>query len=294
MSYPRLSIEDFGRNLLETGDLDPLYIALANGFPIGQGIAKDQLALNRFLVAYWCLYHVGSAAWIAEHEGDEFWEKLMDSALQRTVPVVGGRWQRGHERRHFRGAQGEAAVKALRSKYEKPEHMVSYLAGGEDVQSFKAVSERVQEHRGFGPWMAFKVCDMLEVLGMASVDFDEAAVFMFKDPARAAEMVFRAKTGTPADQEIPRDQAINFSVSFLENVFKSFKAPPVFDRAIGLQEVETVLCKWKSHMNGHYPLNNDIHEINSGLEPWVPHSPIAAKIRANMPSGERQWSALES
>lgn len=57
-------------------------------------------------------------------------------------------------------------------------------------------------------------------------------------------------------------------VAYLEETFSDLLAPPLFDRPIGLQEVETVLCCWKSHMNGHYPLNNDIDEIQEGLRGW--------------------------
>ena len=38
---------------------------------------------------------------------------------------------------------------------------------------------------------------------------------------------------------------------------------------MNVQEVETILCKWKSHMGGHYPLGNDLHEIREGMTPWT-------------------------
>ena len=52
---------------------------------------------------------------------------------------------------------------------------------------------------------------------------------------------------------------------------------------MNIQEVETVLCKWKSHMNGHYPLWNDIHDVNTGLEPWAGCCSAARAFLAHMP-----------
>jgi hypothetical protein len=45
-----------------------------------------------------------------------------------------------------------------------------------------------------------------------------------------------------------------------------YKAPPRFERAINIQEIETILCKWKSHMNGHYKVGKDTHEIHEALK----------------------------
>jgi hypothetical protein len=35
------------------------------------------------------------------------------------------------------------------------------------------------------------------------------------------------------------------------------KAPPRYERAINLQETETVFCKWKSHLVGRYDVGRD-------------------------------------
>ena len=59
----------------------------------------------------------------------------------------------------------------------------------------------------------------------------------------------------------------------------------MYERPVGLQEVETILCKWKSHMNGHYPLNNDIMEIRHGLKDWLPVSALARAFYDAMPEG---------
>ena len=168
-------------------------------------------------------------------------------------------------------------VKDLGQRYgENTSGMVNYICSGSNMQdtlSFEQVTKAVKEHTLFGPWIAFKIADMVDrVLGIP-VDFEQAHVFMFKDPTKAAIMLWRYKlyAGDQSYLKVqPKDQgaAIKEVVDYLTKQFSDLKAPPLYDRPIGLQEVETVLCKWKSHMNGHYPLNNDIDEINEGLEGW--------------------------
>jgi hypothetical protein len=275
-NYPRLDILTFGRHLLESGDLDPLYIALAAGF-------DDHRQLSRFLIAYWCFYSAGFASWASEREGPAFWLTLRKAALNLEPTPFGARWPRGHERRHARGDQGVRMVGDLQHRYgAHPERFVERLV--EAAPNYEKVAATAQDHRLFGPWISFKIADMLDrVLGV-NVDFSEAAVFMFKDPTKAALMLWRQHHGLPETAR-PKDQnaVIHEVVAYLKGQFADQLAPPLRDRPVDLQEVETVLCKWKSHMNGHYPLNNDIGEIRDGLLPWVPYAATASVVLGRMP-----------
>ena len=292
-SYERLDIYEFGRVLLESGDLDPVYIAL-NAMQW-----RDPAQLERWLLAYWCLYHCGAASYISEAEGASFWDRMEEAARNETKAPDGGRWPRGSERRHFRG---EAAIRAVAKMRERcpdmPERVVHYIAYGEPPnhvipvstrpQPFAEVADRAKSLPLFGPWIAFKICDMLDRLGIAPINFDKAAVFMFDDPVKAALRLWRVHENLPDTAE-PKDaatkaQIIDNVVAHLTEHFKSFTAPPRHERPVGLQEIETILCCWKSHMNGHYPLLNDIREINEGLSSWAPHSETARAMLQAMPS----------
>jgi hypothetical protein len=286
-NYPRLNIYDFGAHLLETGDLDPVYIALNKA-------ELDPAHLARWLLAYWCLYHCGAASWLSEQEGANFWGNLIIAADNQLPAPTGGRWPRGSERRHFRGEASIRAVVGMRERFgDRPEQVISYLLDGVepggDGLPFAEVAARAKGLPLFGPWISFKVADMLDRLGIAEIDFDQAAVFMFDDPAKAALMFWREKMGLiETAQPKDRDMVIGQVVDHLSEHFKTFEAPPLHDRPVGLQEIETILCKWKSHRNGHYPLFNDIEEIRHGLVPWATHSPTAAALLHAMPlSGHR-------
>lgn len=288
-NYPRLDIYEFGQHLLETGDLDPVYIAL------DKMEWSDPAQLERWLLAYWCFYHCGAASYISEMPGELFWERMEVATTNTTEAPDGGRWPRGSERRHFRGEAAVNAVAKMKARWlTMPERAVHDIAYGVPPNQVTPVSDRPQPFaevaaraKGlplFGPWIAFKVCDMLDRLGIAPVDFDEAAVFMFDDPTKAALMLWRAEMKMPENAK-PKDQArvIQQVVTHLIERFEKHTAPPRHERKVGLQEIETILCKWKSHMNGHYPLYNDIHEINEGLRSWAPHSETARAMLHAMP-----------
>lgn len=283
-SYERLPIEVFGRHLITTGDLDPVYIA------VDRMDWDDSDHRARWLIAYWCLYHCGTASYLSQFTGNEFWDKLMVAAVNESPAPTGGRWDRGSERRHWRGQQAINSCAELAERYNStPEAMVDYIGGPNVDTSFAAVNERAQKHRGFGPWISFKIGDMLDRLGIQKINFQNADVFMFKDPAVAAKMLFAQKQGM--DPQAVRegriqvkDEVIPEVVKYLEGEFKDLLAPPIADRPVGLQEVETVLCKWKSHLNGHYPLFNDTEEIREGLTEWKGSSKTAELMLEAMPT----------
>jgi hypothetical protein len=186
-------------------------------------------------------------------------------------------------------------VAHLKHRYEEqPERMVDELWQREQPFGpipFKMISERAQMHKYFGPWIGFKIADMVDRVLGHEVSFDNAAVFMFKDPMKAAYTLWRYHNDLPETAR-PKDEAsmVNGVVDYLKEQFSDLKAPPLGDRPIDLQEVETVLCKWKSHMNGHYPLMNDIDEINAGLEEWEHWSEAAKEFKAVMPGKQPEVS----
>lgn len=283
MTYERLPIETFGRRLIISGDLDPIYIGLA-------GARLSVLQLDRWLIAYWCFYNAGVASWLSELEGHNFWEYMRRAAVNEEEAPPGGRWPRGAERRHFRGALATRAIADLTRRYpDAPEMMVGYIAGDQIVE-FKDVYRRAQDHVGFGPWIAFKIADMIERCLHRPVIFDDAALFLFKDPAMAVDMVWSERAPAIPNsingmrvKSLPEKARRDRVVLGLMREFADLPAPPSGDRAVGIQEIETVLCKWKSHMNGHYPIGKDTHEIRETLTQWAPHSEAAGRMLAAMP-----------
>lgn len=282
-NYEKLDILSFGKHLIISKDLDPVYVALRKLYNLGSFDKEKYNQLCRWLIAYWCFYHCGFASYASEKDGKEFWETLMIAAKNETLAPTGTRWPRGHERRHARGAQGIKMIEHLSYYGEQPQSMVSSIIY--QAPSYEKTAEQIQTHTLFGPWISFKICDMIDRVLNIRMDFTQAAVFMFKDPIKAALILWRQQLKLPENAKpLSEKETINGVVNYLTEQFKSHLAPPLFDRPIGLQEIETILCKWKSHLNGHYPLNNDILEISAALNEWAPYSETAKKMLSYMPT----------
>jgi hypothetical protein len=274
-----LPIEAFGRSLITSGDLDPVYIAL-HGMNLDNQWS-DSGQLKRWLLAYWCYYDCGVSCYLSEFKGDDYWRMMMVAAENKSPPTVGKRWPRGKERRHFRGDASVVGVNALTTRYHEtgPEGFVDYCAKGKTLQE---VTKLVKEHQQFGPWIAFKVADMLERVMSLRISFDSAAVLMFKDPTKAALMAY--EVWHPEDKTTPQETRLWAVAQQLGNTFRDLGAPPRYDRCINIQEVETVLCKWKSHCHGHYPVGLDTHEVREGAALWAPVSKTAGHFLSQMPT----------
>lgn len=278
-----LSLIEFGDALLRTRDLDPVYVAIH-----GAGLSGPQLP--QLLTAYWCFYSLGAAAYISEAKTPkEFWKRMMAAAINETAPPPkpGERWPRAAERRHFRGAQAVSSVAGLAARYGKgAEQFVSYLYRPFDNtgSTFNGVAARAREHRGFGEWIAFKIADMGErVLGF-DVDFTDCHLGIYKDPRQGAALSyylrFSAAAAWPVAGEedysqepwkfpvsdVQLKQEVDRLVAFWRG--RKFKAPPSGDRLVNVQEIETILCKYKSYYKGHYHVGKDIDEVRHGLERW--------------------------
>ena len=257
--YRRMDIIEFGEALLRTQDLDPVYVMLHRTLPRGQ--------LERWCVAYWCFYHAGAASYLSEREGDEFWTLMLRAAQNTTAPPVrpGERWPRASERRYFRGPKCIKAVEWMANRWDRPEDLVDHLVGMSQPvgspRTEKSVMEAVQEMPLFGPWIGFKVADMFErVLGL-HVRFSDDIGLIYKEP-RAGLVLWNENCGSGVAFTL-----MGHYRSLME-YFEKHPAPPDLGRPCGPQEVETILCKWKSHMGGHYPVGKDIREVGHALEGW--------------------------
>lgn len=254
-----LSIEDFGLQLLLTLDLDPLYVGLDRA-----KLPRNQL--YRWLFAYWCFYHVGSASLVSELKDAEYWKVMRLAAVNSEPPRVlfGGdstlsivkRWPRGAERRHFRSKRCVDAIDWFAYHYPRPEAIVESLGAGK-LGVCDSVMERVRSWPMFGPWIAFKAVDMLERVAHWDLMIPKDVVLMYHEPRSSLLELCAARGVSP-------DECFSSLVSF----FHSWTAPPRNDRLCGPAEVETILCKYKSYRKGHYWVGKDVREQREALNGW--------------------------
>ena len=252
MSDDKMDVIEFGEALIRTRDLDPVYCAVHDA-----KMPRDQL--YRWLLAYWCFYHVGAASYISQEKGAHFWDIMMDAARNdvRNPSPLGERWPRAAERRHFRGPKCVEAVKQLRDVYGKPELAVRDLI----LPSEKAILKKIKDWYLFGSWIGFKAADMLERCAGAKVSFDPNIGLMYSEPRKGLEL-WAEVSGAGASFTIEEHYA-----ELLEH-FGRIPAPPALDRPCGPQEVETILCRFKSYWHGHYWVGKDIKEHREALVGW--------------------------
>jgi hypothetical protein len=110
------------------------------------------------------------------------------------------------------------------------------------------------------------------------VDFRGTEMLMFDAPKESA--LWLRENDHLIRQEYPNMGAFEAVTKFLGEHFRGFgyQAPPSYDRLVGPQEIETILCKHKSHRNGHYPVGKDWREVRAALSNWSNHSPTAAQL----------------
>ncbi len=246
---------EWGRRLILTNDHDPLYTGL-----VQWNVRESRV--RRFMLAYWCCYSVGASWYISDKAGASFWELLLQAAKNVDEAPIGGRWPRAHERRHWRGEKCVESVRWLSMHFRHPEEAVISLEG---ARSLGAVN-RLMNWPQFGPWIAFKAADMLErVLGVP-VAFPKDIVTLYKDPREGAEMVADIWCGPGGNysQEVVLALLLAYS-----NIIAPGQRKTI--RCCNIQEVETVLCKWKSARKGNYWIGLDTRDHRAELSKWGAH-----------------------
>lgn len=247
-----LSVYEFGRQLLEAKDLDPVYVVLWEA-----GLGEERL--HNWLLAYWCFYHVGTASWITDQA--DYWKAMETAAGSKD-------WPRSSERRHFRGENARKSVAYLKGRgvYD----LFTELLADEEVSpaegpvSAKRVIETSQGWIGFGPWIAFKVADMLERLGILQVEFDLDTI-LYDSPQKAADLLWSMEHTGETGPYVQGYKSGEWAIAKVGAALDNFMAPPRGERPIGPQEVETVLCKWGSYLKGHYEIGEDVTAVREGL-----------------------------
>jgi hypothetical protein len=258
-------IHSFGEKLIQTGDLDPVYYVRNANLPEPQ--------LCRWLLAYWCFYHVGAASWLSEHEGRDYWNWMETAAANNdstrgpnslVCNLLDDRWPRAAERRHFRGDKCVKAIEWLAKDRGTPEEYVCHLATRGTETS---IINYVQTWPQFGPWIAFKAADMMERVYGAPVQFSRDIGLMYEEPRAGLRLAIDHPLHEGQYNTLG-DCYAQLLTYFHDRIAPPWPKSPDEGRPCGPQEVETVLCKWKSHANGKYAIGKDIHEVRAACAGW--------------------------
>lgn len=234
-----MSWQEMGIQMLATEDLDPVYVMLRGA--VKQGLDRD--TLKRFMLAYWIYYNSYTAAYVAE--SPDFYTAMWKCLAAKSP--------HGFERRFMWGKQAVNAINGLIHAGE-PERVVDDMTIHDD---FWSAYYTIKAYIGFGPWISFKIVDMTERVLKIPIDVSSASLALYKDPIQgAATILFKDKLHPISDDEL------SSVIHTVIDTFKDVMAPPDHDRPVGIMEAETILCKYKAHVYGAYPLNNDTRHLH--------------------------------
>jgi hypothetical protein len=126
--------------------------------------------------------------------------------------------------------------------------------------------EEIQGIHGFGPWAAWKFCDLLDcVMGynlLAKVtDFRKAYEF----PLKGLLMVNGYEENT---RLLAKDGLYNHCMEKVYKMLKpvmKVKTPHNADRGVRINEIETLLCKYHSYMHGKYHPGEDVERLITNI-----------------------------
>ena len=262
MPNKRLGVVEFGRQLIETGDLDPVYIALWKSKMSGHLYGES---LKRWIVAWMCYYHCGLNSLIIDKPN--FFGEVLRVARASTYP-------RGSQRVHHRGPPAVNSALALKERFKTATDLFKWLVA--DGYVARTVFDRMASLVGFGPCMSWRVPDIAERLGMMPTRFvDRDVDIMYDNPMRGAIAVCEQYGLGDTDRAM---QAHLFVMGKLATM----AAPPRYDRAINIQETETIFCKWKSHIVGRYEIGRDTARARAQLLKY-PRCRLNQLLTRNLP-----------
>jgi len=254
MEPRQTDIFSFIQEKLRIDDVEPMYTAIMRS-----GLSRK--TRMKLCFAEGLADHLGLASRMAE--GDDFW------ANARAYVAQG---QRGGARRHFRGSVAIDALRRFERKFPDVTEFFSELP--EDYFEAKRFIISLPQ---FGPFSAFKIADMAERTCGVFVDFSKVGLKDFaKFPQRgaglAAEFLSTSQHRPCADWEV------------YENLLRYRwvkKAPPLFDRPLNAQELETCFCNY-GHSKWHAPgyEGKELRKLLAG------YGKLAEKIRSNCSGGD--------
>lgn len=224
---------EFGNELLRSKDLDPTYVILYE-------VKWSRDVLKRWLTAYWFFYDVGTASWITSQDG---FYGAVRSCLKHAP--------RGAERRHFRGDAAAKAVDQWERRWPEPTRAIDSWS----AETFEEYAAMAKAEAHVGDWIVYKMADMTERVLARPLKFPNDMTGWYSEPKAGAMLVARELGASSANEAVQE---------LLRYRWETY-APPRFDRPVGIQEVETICCKFKAYRAGRYEAGTDWKAIRNSL-----------------------------
>jgi hypothetical protein len=233
---------NFTKAIVQTGDIDPTYYAF-------NGIRNDigEKDVKKMLVSMLMFYDIGVACQLTETPDNKYWDKVVD-----IYPGC----RRGSERRHFRGDNGRKSIESIKP-YGSPDQFWDAMY----AKDYISIRNKFKNISGFGDYFIWKYADYCDrVFGMP-VDMSGAIKFLPGEPREGSKIIA---------EEMGLSDISNFEATIKYCLDECGKidliAPPIFERPVGLLEIETCYCMYKHTVNGNDYVGHDILDKHNVLE----------------------------
>lgn len=240
----------FLRHMLYSQDLDPLYPVLRH---LQLGMDREQALWLSFLYVAWYNLPSGWAAYNAyPHE--------IDLLAHFADPT----WPTGTERRANRGGKVKDHILSYRLALVGHRSQHDWYTKGLNMNptrrrhlhdNWRIVNERLQELFLNGRWAAYKHCEVLaKVNGLPLLAPDMGHAFS-SGPREGLEMLYGPLAGNDSTTIAELDTRGEDLLYRLQSE----------GHQVEIEEVETILCNWKSLVKGKYYVGNDIDELQEQI-----------------------------
>lgn len=252
----------FGRHLMESEDIDPLYPVLRH---LQQDMDEEQALWHSFLYVAW--YNLPSAtAAFARYP----------TPRAGVVDLANEGWPTGVERRNHRGVSFALA-----------RHLQSYLAATKrgqarwyregvgthqvtDTQALLAglpkdrfsnqwnwhiVNERLQMLYGNGRWAAYKHCEVLRRVNGMPLEAPDMGHQFSSGPRQGLATLYGDLEGQTSAVIAELDRR---GLDLQKRLVRR-------GLVVDIEELETILCNWKSLLKGKYYVGHDIDELQEQI-----------------------------
>jgi len=235
----------FSHKMLETKDIDPVYPVLQE---LNKGLMMDEQEFwLSFLYVAWYNLPVGLTAYTKCPEPD-----------LRILPKIDWSWPTGIERRANRGGKVVFHIESyLKTVAEYGDQYVFYTKDldfskqADPEQNWRIINTRLQTLHLNGRWAAYKHCEILRrVHGLPILAPDMGNAFSSGPRQGLALFYGEVEGNSPAAIELLDEQALDLQARMAK-----------WGVEVDIEELETLMCNWKSLVNGKYYIGHDIDEL---------------------------------
>jgi len=229
-----MSMKTFARDLVLTGELDPMYIMMRRIDNYDKKV--------RFVTHFFLFYDAGGAAKCMESQV-RFWDYVTNG-----YPL----FKRGTERRHFRGENGAKAIKIL-SALGNLDNMWDAIYG----VNLKIMAGKQIPGSQIGPYFQWKAMDILDrVFGdEVLLSLPDAMKFLPDEPRKCAKAIWPNKN-------------LSWVLDEVAGWIGDLPAPGAHTRNCAYSEAETILCAINGLRKGSYKFGQDLERRHAELAPF--------------------------